>query len=47
MTSIRITGTPSECADTIDKLRKVFAIKSVSRYYVNRGSKQRRVYVEI
>lgn len=47
MTSIRITGTESECYKIVDDLRRVFVVRDVSRFYQNRGSKLGRVYVEI
>jgi hypothetical protein len=43
---IRITGTPTECAEAAEVLRTAFEVREVSRFYPNRGeSSLGRVFV--
>lgn len=45
---IRVMGTRHECAVITGALKEVFAVRSVSGWYANRGDTyEGRVYVEI
>ena len=52
---IRLQGTKNECDEAMEKLKQVFTIESVSRFYENRHNERfckndelvGRVYVEV
>lgn len=52
---IRLQGTKNECDEALEKLKQVFKIESVSRFYENRrnrrfdmtGDLNGRIYVEV